>query len=113
MIYEVRNYHFKPERFEEYKVWAKEKALPYLDRELDLIGFWASTSDETSVTGAAMDSLGSANITWIIRWPDKKSRDEQWDGIFGSPEWSAIFKDVPGGLASYLRMESKFTEALL
>jgi len=28
MIYEIRNYHFDPQRFDEYKAWAKEKALP-------------------------------------------------------------------------------------
>ena len=112
MLYEIRNYHFKPERFDEYKTWAREKALPFLDRELDLVGFWATNAD-SEVNGAAMDDLGSANITWIIRWPDRGTRDKTMAEVFTGDEWDAIFKDVPGGLESYLRMEAKFTENLL
>ena len=111
MIYEIRNYHFKPERFDEYKVWAKDKALPFLKQKLDLVGFWAG--DDNEVNGAEMDSLGSANITWIIRWPDRATRDEQMATVFTGDEWAEIFKDVPGGMESYLRMEAKFTEDLL
>ncbi len=113
MIYEIRNYHFKPELFEAYKQWAKEKALPFLDRELDLVGFWASTDAETEVTGAPMDELGSANITWIIRWPDRETRDATFGSVFTGDAWGEVFKDVPGGLESYIRMEAKFTEPLL
>ena len=58
MIYEIRNYHFNPARLEEYKTWAKEKALPFLDRELDLVGFWANAGD-SEVLGEPMDELFS------------------------------------------------------
>lgn len=63
--------------------------------------------------GAAQDALGSANITWIIRWRDMAHRDEVWSGIFASPEWKEMFARVPGGAASYLRLEAKFAESLL
>ena len=112
MIYEIRNYYFDPDRFEEYKAWAKSKALPYLDRELDLVGFWANAG-ETEITGAPMDDLGPANITWIIRWPDRATRDARMAEAFSAEEWNEIFAEVPGGLESYKRMEAKFTEALL
>ena len=113
MLFEIRNYHFKPSHFEEYKTWARDKALPFLDRELDLVGFWANTGDNNEVDGVQMDELGSANITWIIRWPDRQTRDDQMASVFSGPEWNAIFKDVPGGIDSYLRRESKFTKSLL
>ena len=113
MIYEIRNYHFDPERFDDYKTWAKEKALPFLDRELDLVGFWANGDDPSDIVGEPMDEMGSANITWIIRWPDRATRDATMDSVFTGEEWGAIFADVPGGMASYKRMEAKFTEALL
>jgi hypothetical protein len=29
-----------------------------------------------------------------------------------SPEWQAIFKNMPDGMASYLRIERKFAESL-
>jgi hypothetical protein len=112
LIYEIRNYHFDPARFEEYKAWAKSAALPYLQRELDLVGFWA-TAGETEITGAPMDDLGSANITWIIRWPNRATRDEEFPKRMGTDEWAKIFADVPGGIESYKRMEAKFTEALI
>ena len=113
MIYEIRNYHFDPEQFEEYKAWAQDHALPYLSRELDLVGFWANSDIPNEVVGAPMDDMGSANITWIIRWPDKNTRDEQFPAKFGTDEWTQIFSQVPGGMDSYHRMEAKFTESLL
>jgi len=112
VIYEIRNYHFDPARFEEYKAWAKSSALPYLDRELDLVGFWTTASD-SEISGAPMDALGSANITWIIRWPDRATRDAEFPKRMGTKEWAEIFSRVPGGIESYKRMEAKFTEALL
>jgi hypothetical protein len=113
MLYEIRNYHFKPERFEEYKVWAREQALPFLTQELDLVGFWANTSAQPDVTGAPMDELGSANLTWIIRWPDRATRDARMDEVFTGDAWGEIFANVPGGMESYLRLEAKFAEALI
>ena len=112
MLYEIRNYHFEPSRFEEYKAWAKNKALPFLDRELDLVGFWATDGD-SQITGEPMDTLGSANITWIIRWTDRATRDQAMATVFTGEEWDEIFTHVPGGMASYQRMEAKFTEDLL
>ena len=40
VIYESRNYHFKPELFDQCKAGTKTKALPHLGQELDLVGFW-------------------------------------------------------------------------
>ncbi len=50
-------------------------------------------------------------FSWI-EWPDKATRDVEFDRIFGSDEWAEIFKDVPGGFDSYLRTEAKFAEQL-
>lgn len=111
-MYEIRNYYFKPELFEAYKAWAKSKALPYLKRELDLIGFWTNLPDAPQVNGQPMDDLGSANITWILQWQDLATRNEVMGKVFATPEWAEIFKDVPGGISSYLRMEAKFTEQI-
>ncbi len=112
MIYEIRNYHFEPTLFEDYKSWARDKALPFLSRELDLVGFWVIEGD-SEVTGEPMDAMGSANITWIIRWSDRETRDQTMAGVFTGEEWGEIFATVPGGMGSYKRMEAKFTEDLL
>ncbi len=112
MIYEIRNYYFKPEHFEAYKRWASDQALPYIKENLNLIGFWVNTDAPVEVTGEEMDQLGSANITWILGWDTLDQRNDTMGKVFGSDEWSGIFEHVPGGLPSYLRMEAKFTEQL-
>jgi hypothetical protein len=112
MMYEIRNYHFKPELLGEYKTWARTKAIPHLSKQLDVLGFWANGDDAPEVNGAPQDKLGSANITWIIRWRDLAQRNEVLPRVLGSPEWEAIFADVPGGRAGYLRIENKFAESL-
>ena len=113
MIYEIRNYHFEPSRFEEYKAWARDRALPYLKANLDLVDFWTSVDAPSEVNGKPMDELGSANITWVIRWPDQASRDAAMATIFTGDEWGEIFATVPGGMDSYIRMESKYAESLM
>jgi hypothetical protein len=32
MLYEIRNYHYDPDYFEEYKKWSVEKAAPFFRR---------------------------------------------------------------------------------
>ena len=113
MMYEIRNYTFDPELFDEYKTWAREQALPYLRERLDLLGFWVNLEIEPEVAGKPLDALGSANITWILRWEDKAHRDRVLPTVIGPAEsWQEIISQVPGGKQSYRRAEKKFTEAL-
>lgn len=111
-IYEIRNYHFDPDLFEEYAEVARGAYLTYLREHLDVVGFWINTDIPSEVRGAPQDELGSANITWIIRWNSKEERDKKLPEVLGTPEWQEIFAEVPGGGASYLRIESKFVEGL-
>jgi hypothetical protein len=113
MIHEVRNYHFRPDLFEDYKAWAKDLALPYLGKRMDILGFWVNSADAPQVSGAPLDDLGSANVTWVIRWRDVAHRDKGWAEAVAGPEWEAIIARVPGGMASYLRSEAKFADALI
>ena len=112
MIFEIRNYHFEPSRFAAYKEWGEREAIPYLARELDLVGFWVNTEDAPEVRGLPHDEIGTANVTWIIRWRDLDQRNEVLPRVFATSEWQDIFSRVPGGLASYLRIEAKFAEAV-
>ena len=112
MLFEIRNYHFNPALFAAYKEWAKAEAIPYLSRKLDVVGFWFSTNDAPEINGEPQDTLGSANVTWIIRWRDLTDRNDVRSRVFSSPEWQDIFSRVPGGRASYLRTEAKFAESL-
>ena len=113
MIFEIRNYHFNPDLLDAYKDWARSEAIPYLSKQVDVIGFWVTTSDDPEIRGQAQDELGTANVTWIIRWDDLAQRNEQLPRVLSGPEWSDIFSRVPGGFASYLRIEAKFAESLV
>ena len=112
-MYEIRNYHFRPDLFDAYKAWAKNEAGPFLATQMDIVGFWVNSNDPPEVLGEAQDRLGSANVTWIVRWQDLAHRNEVWGRVFASPEWIDIFSRVPEGIASYSRLEAKFTDALM
>ena len=113
MMYEIRDYTFDAKLFDEYKVWAREQAIPYLRQHLDIVGFWVNLDIEPEVQGEPLDALGTANITWIIRWEDKAQRDRVSPTVRGSAEsWQKIFSQVPGGRQSYRRAVVRFTEAI-
>ena len=44
MIYEIRDYHYRPDIFDEYKAWAEE-AVPVLKSLMDVVGFWIDTGE--------------------------------------------------------------------
>jgi hypothetical protein len=113
MIYEIRNYHFRPDLIDAYKAWAKAEAIPHLASQLDVLGFWINSKDAPEVNGAPQDHLGTANVTWIIRWRDLAQRNEVLPRILSSPAWQDIFSRVPEGPASYLRIEAKFADSLM
>lgn len=111
-LYEIRSYHFEPALIDEYRAWAREDALPFLAERLEIVGFWVTTSDPAEVGGAPLDELGSANVTWIIRWPSLEARDEKLPEILASEGFQDVFSRVPGGPESYLRTEARFAEGL-
>ncbi len=112
MLFEIRRYHFDPALFTAYKKWAKGEAVPHLYRHLDIVGFWVNTNEPVQIKGEPQDTLGSANVTWIIRWKDRAHREAGWKEFLSSPEWKDIFLRVPGGPTSYLRMEAQFAESI-
>ena len=111
MIYEIRDYHYEPSLMSEYKAWASGAALPYLRANLDLVGFWTTGAEPAQVTGKALDELGSATVTWIIRWADMETRNEQMGKVFAAEAWSEIVKSNPG-IEHYHRIEARFADEL-
>ena len=79
-----------PDLFEPYKVWAKTEAMPYLGGQMDVVGFWITTADPPEILGAPTDHLGTANVTWIIRWRDMAHRNEAWATVLESLEWKTF-----------------------
>ena len=112
MIYEIRDYHYLPEKFDAYKKWGEE-AVPVLKEILDVVGFYIDSGAEPEVSGSAPErpSIGYANITWIIRWESKAIRDEQFGKIMGSQQWADVWAKHPDA-GGYVQMLSHFTEAM-
>jgi hypothetical protein len=107
---EIRNYHFAPDRLDEYRHWAETRAVPHLRTKMEIIGFWVA-NDVPPIFGGSLADDGKsdpANVTWVIRWHDKAQRDRVWADLRSSAEWQAIEKMVPGGDTSYLRAEARF-----
>jgi hypothetical protein len=71
---------------QEYKQWAAAWALPYIREHVDLVGFWVDTDETPQVRGKALDELGSATVTWIIRWDDMTKRNEVMGKVLRTPE---------------------------
>ena len=111
-VYEIRSYHIDPPQLEAYKTWISTYGLPHIRKNMDVVGFWVKGDLEGDVSGAPMDALGSANVTWIINWESKAARDETMGKTFGTPEWEEIFAKFPGGREAYLRTEVRFFEGI-
>ena len=86
MIIEIRDYHYRRDIFAAYRKWAEEEAVPVLRRHMDVQGFWVDGGIELEISGTnPIDSpIGSANITWIIRWESKEARDAGFAELFAS-----------------------------
>jgi len=110
MIYEIRDYHYLPEKFEAYKTWADD-AVPVLKELLDIVGFYvdAGVEPEANGTNPERPSIGYANITWIIRWPSKAERDAKFAETLQSPKWTAVWEKHPDA-DGYVQMLSRFVE---
>ena len=110
---EIRSYHYDPEQFEAYKKWAVDEAVPFLKANLNIVGFWVDSGTPAEVTGSnpSQMELGSANITWIIRWGSKEARDEGHKTIFGGAGWQDIWSRHPDA-NGYLQMEARFADEI-
>ena len=113
-MFEIRNYHFEPSLFDEYKPWAESGAVPFLKKKMDIVGFWVTNDEPPEIAGplADKDGIGPSNITWIIRWDDMAQRDRIWAEVRSHPEWTEFFTKVPGGRQSYLKTEVKFADEI-
>lgn len=108
---EIRSYHYDPEQFDAYKKWAVEEAVPFLKANLDIVGFWLDNGTPAELGGKTpMDmALGSANVTWAIRWDNAEARQAGHRDVFGGEGWQAIWARHPDA-DGYLQMEARFTE---
>jgi hypothetical protein len=108
-IVEIRDYTIDGEWFDAYREWAERLAAPWLSANLDVIDFWLDCGLEAEVAGSAPEvpANGQPNVCWIIRWPSKAERDEQFGKIMGSAEWREIWAEHPNPNA-YLQTNVRF-----
>jgi hypothetical protein len=112
-MYEIRDYHYRPDLIEGYKKWA-EAAVVVLRDKLDVVGFWIDEGDiEPEISGSnTIDSpIGSANVTWIIRWASKEARDATMQTAFSGEAWDAVMAKHPDP-NGYLQISSRFMEEI-
>lgn len=110
-IYEIRDYTIDPECYEAYGAWAREHAVPWLQANLDVVGFWMDIGEPPEVAGSApvVSPNGQPNVTWILRWPDRATRDAGFAEVFGSDGWKAVWALHPNPNA-YLHMNARFLQ---
>ncbi len=113
MIYEVRDYHYRPDIIDRYKQWAREAVVVLRDK-LDVVGFWIDEATfKPEITGRAPvnSPIGAANVTWIIRWDNKEARDATMRTAFTGSAWDAVMAKHPDP-EGYLQISSRFMEAM-
>lgn len=113
MIYEVRDYHYRPDLIGAYQKWATE-AVAVLRRHLDVVGFWVDAGDDApEITGTSpIDSpIGSANVTWVIRWESKADREAGMKRVFAGAEWQDVWSRHPDP-NGYRQISARFMRAL-
>ena len=111
-IVEIRDYTIDSETIDAYRDWADKLAAPWLRANLDVIDFWVDCGIEADVSGSnpQISENGQPNVCWIIRWPGKAERDEQFGKIMGSKGWQDIWAQHPNTNA-YLQMNVRFFRA--
>ena len=112
-MFEIRCYHYLPEKFEAYKNWAIDEAVPFLKENLDVVGFWIDNGLDPEITGEDPQTHkhGVANITWIIKWKSQSDRDHGMKEVLGGAAWKDIWSRHPDS-NGYLQMEARFAEEL-
>ena len=113
MLYEIRNYHYDPSKYEAYMRWAKKDALPFLKANLDLVGMWVPSGDPPEFMGVdpIPSQHGAPNVTWIIRWDSMEHRNQGHQDLFGGQEWQDIWSRHPDS-NGYLHVQITFAEAI-
>lgn len=109
-LYEIRDYHYRRDRFDAYRSWAREASRVLHDR-MDVLGFWVDVGIPSQTLGSDPMDLphGSPNVTWIIRWDDMDQREAGWEALWNDSEWAAVWDEHPG-FEGYLHMSVRFLE---
>ena len=108
VIYQVRDYHYRSDRWDEYVVWTEE-ATRILREEFDIVGFWfdAGIPMQTGGSSPVDHPLGPSNGTWVIRWESMEERESGWARMWENREWVNHWDAHPDS-DGYLNMSFRF-----
>ncbi|MDM7861152.1 hypothetical protein QTP81_11135 [Alteromonas sp. ASW11-36] len=108
-VYEIRNYHYDTSKIIAFKKWMNDDAASFLKTNLDVVGIWISTEDNAIISGTnpMKQYLGSANVTWIIRWNSMEERERIREKVFAGEDWQQIWSSHPD-IDGYHQIEVKF-----
>ena len=111
-IYEIRDYHYDPDRFDEYRIWS-EDAVAVLSELIDVVGWWLDHGEEARIMGSDPMDLphGSANVTWMIRWDSMDERERVWESLWDEPTWKDCWDRHPG-FDGYRHMSVRFMDRI-
>lgn len=112
-MFEIRDYHYRQDLFAEYKQWA-ELAVVVLREKLDVVGFWVEEGNlapEIAGSDSFESPIGTANVTWILRWDSKEARDATLKSAFTGADWEAVMAKHPDP-DGYLQLSSRFMDAM-
>ena len=111
-IYEIRDYTIESEWFDAYKEWAKDIAAPWLKENFEVIDFWMDEGEPPEVSGSnpIVSANGQPNVTWIIKWNSRETREREFPLTMSSDEWKEIWAKHPNENA-YLHLNVRFMEA--
>ncbi|MEH6556924.1 MAG: hypothetical protein V7708_03955 [Oceanicoccus sp.] len=112
-MFEIRSYHYDPEKFDVYKKWAVDEAVPFLKANLNIVGFWLDSGKTIELSGSdpAPHKHGVANVTWIINWESEEDRERGFNEVLGGEAWQDIWSRHPDA-DGYLQMEARFAEEI-
>lgn len=111
MLFEIRSYHYDPNKWDVYKQWARTEALRYMKANWDIVGFWFDSGETPEFRGQdpMPRKFGAANITWIIRWESMEQRNQAHKDLSESEDWRKIWSTHPDP-NGYLHIEVRFAE---
>jgi hypothetical protein len=113
MLFEIRNYHYDPSKFEAYTRWGKGEAKTFLEAHLDIVGIWFDIGEPPEFGGEdpTPSQHGAPNVTWIIRWESMEHRNQGHKELSENQEWQEIWSRHPDP-NGYLHMQVTFAEQI-
>lgn len=112
MLYELRRYDINPVRWDEFLLWAEDRAWPILQDQFGfrLVGRW-------QIIPKTGETAPSTNYCYILAWESEEEMRERRGAASVSPAWESAMAETldPGtGESKYfLQIQSALMQPML